>query len=61
MDHLADSAAKLRQGGKDRYKKRNIQALYKDLKSVAYRTLVTPQLEYASTVLSSCYVHPVSC
>ena len=30
--------------------KRNIRVHNKDLKSVAYRTLVRPQLEYASTV-----------
>ena len=30
--------------------KRNIQVHNKDLKSVAYKTLVRPQLEYASTV-----------
>ena len=32
--------------------KRNIQVHNKDLKSVAYKTLVRPQLEYASTVWS---------
>ena len=32
--------------------KRNIRVHNKDLKSVAYKTLVRPQLEYASTVWS---------
>ena len=32
--------------------KRNIRAHNKDLKSVAYKTMVRPQLEYASTVWS---------
>ena len=32
--------------------KRNIRVHYKDLKSVAYKTLVRPQLEYASTLWS---------
>ena len=32
--------------------KRNIQVHNKDLKSTAYKTLVRPQLEYASTVWS---------
>ena len=33
-----------------RFLKRNIRVQNKDLKSVAYKTLVRPQLEYASTV-----------
>ena len=33
-----------------RYLKRNTRVHNKDLKSVAYKTLVRPQLEYASTV-----------
>ena len=32
--------------------KRNIRVHNKDLKSIAYKTLVRPQLEYASTVWS---------
>ena len=35
--------------------KRNIQVHYKDLKSVAYKTLVRPQLEYAS---ATCIWYP---
>ena len=35
-----------------RFLKRNIKVHSKDLKSTAYTTLVQPQLEYASTVLS---------